>query len=131
MPQDNRGRAETLARSRAEKFDSWFATRRWRVCAEVSGLRERDGHKVLYHRGFFKIEPPGVFQTPLGHKGRTGYLVQEVDGEGHDKEGTSPVAFGRRTLEHAINSYAAVTGLPEKDPKRAAGKWIDAGQHVG
>jgi hypothetical protein len=109
------GRGDALRQRREARFDEWFKDRRWRVCAEMNGEREANGSTVHYRGGFFRIDPPAVFQTPLGHKGRSGYLVQEVDKEGRDIP-DSRHPFGRRTLEHAVSAYQSVTGLPAKDP---------------
>lgn len=109
-------RGEALRQRREARFDSWFRDRRWRVCTEITGDRVSDTGIVRYSGGFFRMDPPGIFQTPLGHKGRAGYLIQEVDPDGGDRD-VPPVPFGRRTLEHAIEKYGAVSGLPAKDPK--------------
>lgn len=110
-----------LQRSRDAKFDLWFRDRHWRVMTEESGDRTWDGEDadgnqvtlvVHYDSGHFVIDQPGVFQTPLGHKGRAGFIIRETDAEGADLPGNITAAFGRAALERAIERYGAVTGLP-------------------
>lgn len=124
MPrQDAAARSSTLKESRQQKFDQWFKDRKWRVAAEISGTREQDGNTFRYHKGYFQIDRPGVFQTPLGHKGRAGYMLHEVDADGSDIP-DSLAAFGRIALESAIKAYGSVTGLPDRDPRRRGGAWV-------
>jgi hypothetical protein len=123
MPsQDAATRLQTLADSRESKFRHWFENRRWRVCHEITGTWTKDGHRISYFRGFFQMDPPGTFQTPLGHRGRKGYLIQETEPDGTDCQ-TEPVAFGRQALERAQERFGLITGLPPRDPRRRAAKW--------
>jgi hypothetical protein len=122
---DKDARLATLASSREEKFDHWFAGRCWRVCTEITGPRVLDGHRIDYYRGYFLMEPPGTFQTPLGHRGRQGYLIQEISMEDGTDCPTDPVAFGRQALEKAIERYGLITGLPRRDPRRRGTVWSD------
>ncbi len=124
MPHDAAAQAELLRRAREEKFAGWFRGRYWRVCHEITGNREKDGFVVSYFRGHFQVKAPAVFQTPLGHKGRSGYLIQEINSAGSDLPGTQPHPFGRKALEHAISLYHSVTGLPERDPRRHGVSWL-------
>jgi len=123
MAQTAEERTAALHASAEEKYAAWFSGRHWRVCEEITGNRTIEGKKVSYYRGFFRVEPPGVFQTPLGHKGRKGYLIREIDAQGKDLPGTEPVPFGRMVLERAAEDFSAVTGLPPRDPRRRAGTW--------
>lgn len=114
-----------LRYSREDRQQAWFGDgRHWRVCGEITGNRIKDGFKVFYFRGFFQVAPPGVFQTPFGYKGRSGYLIQETDAEGKDLPGTAPQTFGRMALARANNIHHSVTGLPERDPRRHDARWI-------
>lgn len=74
--------------------------RKWRVLTEATGTVTADpvrGVKVVYRRGHFKIEGPGVFQSPLSfNKGKGGVLLQEVRG-GADVPG-SCVPVGEKIL---------------------------------
>ena len=97
----------------AGKWDEYFGTRFWRVATEVSGTDESGGAKIVFDKGRFGIWPhaglTGVFQSPLStNKGRRGVLLQEVDGEGRDIEGSVlPVgdrAFKRAQAEHKVLS---------------------------
>ena len=126
MPaQDAAARAEYLRSSSRQKFEQWFKDRHWRVCTEMTGNRVKDGYIVIYYKGFFQVTPPGTFQTPLGHRGRSGYLIQETDAGGTDLPGTEPVPFGRAALLHAIEEFGLVKDLPKRDPRRRAGTWAD------
>jgi len=116
-------RTAALHASSEEKYLSWFRDRHWRVSTEITGDRTKDGHKIFYFKGFFQVEGPGVFQTPLRHKGRKGYLIQETGADGKDLPGTKPVPFGRTVLERASGQFGHITGLPKRDPRRRAGKW--------
>jgi hypothetical protein len=114
----NSSRSAALSRSRTERFDSWFKDRRWRVLEEMSGQRERDGSTVIYDAGEFWVSWPGIFQTPLGHRGRHGFLIREVDPQtGADLEPAVDVAFGFVTLSTAVERYQAVRGLPSEPRK--------------
>ena len=85
-----------LRHSREQKLLSWFSGRHWRVCAEITGNREKDGFRISYFRGYFQVTAPAVFQTP----------------------------FGRIALERASESFRTVTGLPERDPRRHGAAWL-------
>lgn len=119
---DARTRTENLHRSSQEKFDAWFKNRRWRVCAEITGTKTMDGHRVYYFQGFFQVRPPAGFVTPLGRMGRSGYLITEVDDQGSDLPGLA-VPFGRIVLEKAIEQHHMITGLPARDPRRRGASW--------
>jgi hypothetical protein len=121
--QDAASRTAALKASKTAKDQEWFQGRHWRVCAEISGRRELGGHRIDYHQGFFQVTGPAVFQTPFGHKGRSGYLIQETDAAGTDLPGTVPQAFGRGALRGAIERFGAVSGLPKRDPRRSGAEW--------
>ena len=102
------------AGSFSERFASWFEGRLWRVMTELSGTAEpQGGIQITYDRGAFEISLPGVFVTPLGNRGRRGYLVIEHSSLGIDKPGTE-AAFGEATLRRAQRDYGLVSGLPEE-----------------
>jgi hypothetical protein len=117
MP-SNSSRSAALARSRTERFDSWFKDRRWRVRTEMAGTREREGATVVYDGGEFWVTPPEVFKTPLGHRGRHGFLIREVSPQtGDDLVPFTDVAFGHATLTDACVRYSAVRDLPAEPRK--------------
>jgi len=99
----------------SERFAAWFEGRRWRVMTELSGTVAAGSIRVVYDRGAFEIAPPGVYVTPLGNRGRHGYLVVETGLDGSDlmKIGAVQV-FGEATLRRAQRDYGLVTGLPEE-----------------
>lgn len=112
---ESKDRATILREAREAKFDAWFKGRHWRVCSEISGERTGEGGaKITYDRGWFTIAPPHTFKTPLGHRGRAGILIQEVDAEGHDLPGTTPASFGEQVLKRAAKVYGSVTGLDSR-----------------
>lgn len=95
----------------------WFEKRRWRVMAEKTGTITIAGVRYTYNSGEFVIDPPGVFVTPLGHRGRRGYLIIEI-GEYHLDIPGSEQAFGEATLRRANEAFGSdgdlpVSGLPE------------------
>lgn len=96
-----------------KRLAPWFENRRWRVETELNGTVTIGGVKFTYDKGAFEVEPPGVFVTPLGHRGRHGYVIIEVDADGRDIPGTG-TAFGDATLRRASKAYGTVTGLPEE-----------------
>jgi len=97
----------------SERFASWFEGRRWRVMTELSGTVAVGGIQVAYDRGAFEIDSPGIFITPLGNRGRRGYLVAETGPDGCDLP-VHAEAFGEATLRRAQRDYGLVTGLPEE-----------------
>lgn len=108
-------RSEALKAARQAAFDKWFKDRRWRIATEYDGEEHVAGKPVInYVRGEFHVVPPGKFETPLKHKGRHGFILQEVDPEtGADIEG-SRTAWGIQVLRKAISQHGAVTGeLPD------------------
>ncbi len=100
----------------SERFASWFEGRRWRVMSELSGTVSAGPSgiiRVVYDKGAFEIAPPGVYATPLGNRGRRGYLVIETGADGRDLP-VCAEAFGEATLRRAQRDYGLVTGLPEE-----------------
>lgn len=97
-----------------KRLAPWFGTRRWRVMREVTGNVIMGGVKIAYAAGEFQIDQPGVFVTPMGHRGRRGFLLIETDEAGHDIAG-SWQAFGEATLRRAAAAYGTVDGLPEQE----------------
>jgi hypothetical protein len=102
-----RTRSQSLAAARQARFDKWFKDRKWRVATERTG-ESRDGDVVVtYDHGEFLVAEPGEFQTPLGNRGRHGFLIQEVDpATGTDIEG-SLAAFGLATLRNAAREHGS------------------------
>ena len=96
----------------SERFATWFEGRRWRVMDELSGTVAVGGIQVAYDRGAFEIAQPGVYVTPLGNRGRRGYLVIETGADGC--EALLAVAFGEATLRRAQRDYGLISGLPEE-----------------
>jgi hypothetical protein len=117
-----RSRSSSLRTARALRMSQWFAGRRWRILTEVSGtIRLPDnGKSITYDCGEFWIEEPASFQTPLGHVGRQGFTVREVDpADGTDLEPICLASFGHTTLVKARDEYDAIQGeLPS--PRRKA-----------
>jgi len=97
----------------SERFAAWFEGRRWRVMSELSGIVAAGSIRVAYDRGAFEIAQPGVYVTPLGNRGRRGYLVVETGPDGRDLP-VHAEAFGEATLRRAQRDYGLVTGLPEE-----------------
>ena len=98
------------------RMAGWFEKRHWRVLTERIGEVTLGSVRIVYDKGIFDIDPPGVFiSPPLGTRGRHGVVVIEVDGDGHDIPGTG-MAFGETVLRRASEAYGTITGLPEKVP---------------
>lgn len=109
-PKTRKQGAEALKRAREAKFTEWFQDRRWRVMDEASGSRMVSNVPVVYDQGKFTIPPGAKFRTPLGHAGRTGFLVMELDAMGQD---TGNIAtFGLAALRQAQDAYGLIVGLP-------------------
>lgn len=107
MPESSRG--EALRRSRNQKMTDWFGGRRWRLATETS-LENED---VLIRDGEFWMKPGRVFRTPFGHKGRHGYVLQEIDQNGADIPG-SRVTFGWITLQNASEMFPGSVDVPPR-----------------
>lgn len=117
MP-DSTGRGAALARSRMERFDTWFRDRRWRVRSEVTEVREQEDSVVIYDQGEFWVRPPEKFRTPFGNEGRHGFLIREIDpATGEDLDPVNDVAFGHILLVSAVSAYGAVRDLPPEQRK--------------
>lgn len=104
------------------KMATWFEDRRWRVVTEADGQgfvpysdeAGSDGYiPVTFRQGAFVIgvhEPPGAFKSPLsGNPGVRGILLQEVDAEGNDIEG-SRHPFGEPAVKEAREKFGAIVG---------------------
>lgn len=108
--------ADALKQARERKQAEWFNCRRWRVAEEVTGTRPFTANGVemiiTYDRGQFKIPVPGKFKTPLGHAGRMGYLIVEMDEQGQDLVPEVMAAFGATALRQAQARYGLIVGLP-------------------
>jgi len=77
------------------RLEDWFGSRRWRVLTEADygtvDLAEQDGGEsivITFSHGAFEVAPPGSFVSPLGSRGRSGVLLQEVGPDGKDIEGS-------------------------------------------
>jgi hypothetical protein len=105
--------ASPVSASIEARLAPWFEKRRWRVMAEKTGTVTIAGVKYAYDRGAFEISPPGVFVTPLGHRGRKGILIIETGEDGADIPG-SEVAFGETALRRAQRAHGTISGLPEE-----------------
>lgn len=120
MPDEKDSRAEPLREARERRFAEWFEGRRWRVRTEEQGERFLEGHRTVYDHGEFWIDTPGVFQTPVGHTGSHGFILQEVDAAGNDIEG-SMVAWGIQSIRQAATQFGAIVEVPKarrSPPKR-------------
>ena len=117
-----RSRSDSLRAARAFRMGEWFAGRKWRIVTEISGtIKLPESEKsITYDHGEFWIEAPASFQTPLGHIGRQGFTVREVDpADGTDLEPITLASFGYTTLVKARDQYDAIQGeLPA--PRRKA-----------
>jgi hypothetical protein len=103
------GQAEALAAARQAKWDEFFQSRKWRVVTEATGRLSQGEIVVTYDQGRFQISEPGKFRTPLGHPGRSGYLLAEVVA-GQDTGAYA--CFGGTALRKAAEQYGAILNLP-------------------
>lgn len=97
-----------------DRLAHWFKDRRWRVRTELDGTVTLGGVKITYDKGVFEIDPPGCYVTPLGSRGRHGYVIIETGADGRDIPG-SGTAFGGAALFRAQRAYGTITGLPEEE----------------
>jgi len=97
-----------------KRLAPWFEQRRWRVMTEKTGEVTLVGVKIGFRGGEFQIDQPGVFITPMGHRGRRGFLVIETDESGKDIPG-SEQAFGEATLRRAAAVWGTIAGLPAQE----------------
>jgi hypothetical protein len=102
-----------------EKWDEFFADRKWRVAEELTGDVHADGFhagevvqpgiRVTFRKGCFEIEAPGAFQSILStNQGRRGVVLQETDGSGAQDIPGSRIALGYIALDKARKQYRAV-----------------------
>jgi hypothetical protein len=120
-------RGDAVKATRQRQMDTLFKDRRWRVMTEVTeerrtaasdGSGERD--RVVLDHGEFWVDAPGIFQTPLGHKGRHGFLLTELDpATGADLDPPVRMTFGHDLLLKAQEEYGQIRDLPVK-PRPAA-----------
>jgi hypothetical protein len=117
-----RSRSESLRTARAAELASWFRDRRWRVMTEVSGTATLPESEctITYDHGEFWIGNPYLFRTPLGHNGRHGFLLRELDPQtGADTSQISMASFGHDVLVKAQERFGAITGelpAPRRHP---------------
>lgn len=81
-------------------WEQYFDGRRWRLAAEKDG----EVPPVTFTHGTFEIDrrDGGVFHSPVSTaRGRKGYLLQELDGEGRDIDG-SVIAVGEIVYRRAL-----------------------------
>lgn len=103
------------------RLGEWFGTRKWRVLTEADGTEtwyqngefpgpEGSGAPVtvVFTQGSFEISPPGSFMSPLGSRGRSGVLLQEVGEDGKDVEG-SVLPWGHAAVRKAREEFHAIT----------------------
>lgn len=94
----------------ARTWDELFKGRTWRVLTEATGTVTTDpvaGTRVIFRRGHFEIEGPGVFQSPLSaNKGKRGVLLQETR-DGEDVAG-SRIPVGEKILPRARVAHALI-----------------------
>lgn len=96
-----------------KRLAAWFEGRRWRVMTELDGTVTVGGVRFTYCKGAFEIEPPGVFVTPFGSRGRHGFVIIETGEDGRDIPGTG-TSFGGAVLHRANEAYHTISGLPEE-----------------
>lgn len=101
--------ADVLREARERKAAQWWEGRRWRVADEVTGQRTDGDVSVLYQNGHVTVSGPGKLKTPLGHTGKNGYMVAEIDAAGQDTG--VYVIFGLNALRNAQKKYGAIVGL--------------------
>lgn len=97
------------------RLAAWFENHEWRVQDALSGQAvSSDGIRATYDHGAFEIAAPGVFISPLGHRGRRGFILERTDGAQCDL----PVeaAFGETTLRRAQAAFGPIAGLPAQSP---------------
>jgi hypothetical protein len=97
-----------------DRLAPWFKDRSWRVMSELNGGVSMQGAHVTYDKGAFEIAPPGVYVTPLGSRGRRGYVIIEIGADSQDIPGSARV-FGGAALRRANAAYGTISGLPEED----------------
>lgn len=103
---------QLLERNRSE-VEAWFGHgRRWRICTELNGPAElKSGASATFRNGHFTLDPPWSYLTPIGHRGASGVVLQEVDSDGSDVPG-SRSAFGLQQLKRVSRQYpGCVTNL--------------------
>jgi hypothetical protein len=98
------------------KLDEWFGARKWRVQTEADGYvpdarfaGQEPGEPVVvtFRQGKFEVHPPGSFTSPVGSRGRSGVLLQEVDADGKDIEG-SLQPWGHAAVKKAREEFHAI-----------------------
>lgn len=101
------------------RMAEYFKDRRWRIRTEANGpasveQEPVDGEDdlppiaVKFRHGWFTVEAPGAFRSPLsGNPGRKGVLLQEVDADGNDIPG-SLYPFGVPVLKAAREEFHAI-----------------------
>jgi len=104
------------------KMAGWFRDRRWRVVTEAHGTGfvplpnapeddlEGGYIPVVFDHGKFTVGTGGAFRSPLsGNPGLKGILLQEVDADGNDIEG-SREPFGEPAVRAAREEFNAIVG---------------------
>jgi hypothetical protein len=112
-------RRKALQESRQRRYAEYFDGRKWRIA------------------GKFQLPKGQAFQTPFGHKGRAGWIIQEVVG-GTDVPAARKdkgvwydaadrvvrAAFGWTTLTQAEKMFPGcmVDGVPSRPPRSKPGE---------
>lgn len=117
-------RSEALKASHVRRMAEWFEGRRWRVCSELN----TDQQDILVKNGEFWVKDGKVFRSPLGNKGKHGYILQEVDEAGNDiwsaELDPAPVRapFGWVTIRNASEMFpGSIIEVPPRPYGRRGG----------
>lgn len=99
------------------RLEEWFGARKWRVLTEADGEGSISGDfpgqqpgepvTVTFRQGSFTVSPPGSFISPLGSRGRSGVMLQEVAADGTDIPG-SLLAWGHAAVKRARDEFRAI-----------------------
>lgn len=95
-----------------KRLAPWFEHNSWQVI-DLTGTVTDGGVKITYDSGVFEIEPPGVYVSPFGTRGRRGILIERIDGE--DCDLPVEAAFGESVLRRAQAAFGPIGGLPEEE----------------
>jgi hypothetical protein len=89
--------------------------RKWRVAEELTGDQLTTAGPgepdilVRFDRGWFSMEPPGAYRSPLStNLGRRGVVLVRTDASGSSDVPGSRIAIGVHALRRARQEFSAV-----------------------